>query len=144
MSAPVLGPAYERQLRERFNRITTTVERQAENLAPLGRVMPALEDLAIGSARQYQAAAWVFDIRSFSARTAGDDTTTLHNGLTLLNTVIPTIMGVIFDFDGQVEKNTGDGIFALIGVGEALEAAALNALNAVVVSRWLLRHLVNA
>ena len=71
-----------------------------------GRVVPSAEFMPIGSARKLDAAVLFFDIRGSSRLPS-------ETALYTLNIVIPTIMRIIYDHDGYVEKNTGDGVMAI-------------------------------
>jgi adenylate cyclase len=108
-----------------------------------GRVTPALEDIAIGSGRKMRAVCLFFDIRGFTKRTSSSDLEKLKETLYMLNCVIPTVMKIIYDFNGYIEKNTGDGIMALIGTDDDDETSALNALQASLTIFYTLKHLIN-
>src|SRR5258705_9541259 len=53
-----------------------------------------------------------FDLEDFTSVSAhiGKERT-----LSLLNMIIPTIMKIVKHYDGVVEKNTGDGLMAILG-----------------------------
>ena len=108
-----------------------------------GKVTPALDDILIGSGRKMRAACLFFDIRGFTKRTDSSDLDKLKETLYMLNCVIPTVMKIIYDFNGYIEKNTGDGIMALIGTDDDDETSALNALQASLTIFYTLKHLIN-
>ncbi|WP_336127804.1 adenylate/guanylate cyclase domain-containing protein [Mesoflavibacter sp. CH_XMU1422-2] len=108
-----------------------------------GRVTPALEDIKIGSGRKMRTACLFFDIRGFTKRTSSSDFDKLKETLYMLNCVIPTVMKIIYDYNGYIEKNTGDGIMALIGTDDDDETSANNALQASMTIFYALEHLIN-
>lgn len=107
------------------------------------RTTPALDDMAIGSAKRVRAAALFFDIEGFTTRTASDDEAEMVRTLEMLNYVIPTIMGVIYDHGGYIEKNTGDGVMALFVADGSEETAVNGALDSAVTSFFMLRDVLN-
>jgi class 3 adenylate cyclase len=63
---------------------------------------------------------------------------TPENMLATLNIVIPTLMDAAWWFEGEMEKNTGDGLLVYFGMGTNAddEDAALKALGAIRAMRW--------
>ena len=61
----------------------------------------------------------------------------------MLNCVIPMVMHVVYDFGGYVEKNTGDGLLAIVGVEEEDQKPANIAIDIALVSLYLLTKLIN-
>ena len=108
-----------------------------------GRVVPAIRDITIGSGRHMRAATLFFDIRGFTARTSEPDVQQLKTTLLMLDSVIPMVMQVIFDHDGYVEKNTGDGVMGIIGAENSDQEAADAALNAAMTIFYVLDAIVN-
>jgi class 3 adenylate cyclase len=74
--------------------------------------MPSLTDVAMGSAKRMNASILFFDLENFTGVTSR-----LPNEYTLyiLNLITPTVMKVLANWDGVIEKNTGDGVMALLG-----------------------------
>jgi class 3 adenylate cyclase len=139
---PTWDESYVATLNDRFSTITDGLGDRISDITQ-GRTAPALDDIALGSGRHVNASALFFDICGFSRRTNRDDLEALGETLYMLDCVIPMVMHVIFDHGGYVEKNTGDGVMGIIGVGESQESAATNALNAAVVSLYVVKHIVN-
>jgi adenylate cyclase len=139
---PIWGESYLETLNDRFTRITDGL---ADRIADItaGRTAPALDDIALGSGRHVNACALFFDICGFSRRTNRDDLVALGETLYMLDCAIPMVMHVVFDHGGYVEKNTGDGVMAIVGVGESQEDAATKAINVAVISLYVIRHIVN-
>ena len=61
----------------------------------------------------------------------------------MLDCVIPMVMNVIYDFDGYVEKNTGDGVMAIIGLESDQETACQNAVSVATTIFYVLKNIVN-
>ncbi len=139
---PRWNGSYWTRLNERFARLVQEIDVPIEGVTG-GRVAPALDDIAIGSARKLRGAALFFDLRGFTRLNASTETADLQRVLTMLDCVIPSVMQIVYDHDGYVEKNTGDGIMALIGLGEDDATAANLALDVAVTTFAVLRHLVN-
>lgn len=133
---------YQAKLQERFTGLLDGIDTPIEDVT-VGRVAPALEDIAIGSARKLRGAALFFDIRGFTNLNASSETADLQRVLTMLDCVIPTVMQIVYDHDGYVEKNTGDGVMALIGLGEDDVSSANLAIDVAVTTFFALRHIVN-
>ncbi|MBA3930662.1 MAG: hypothetical protein C0521_13850 [Xanthomonas sp.] len=108
-----------------------------------GRVAPAVDDIVIGSGRKVTACVIFFDIRGFTQLTSSDDPNTLKRTLFLLNCVIPAMMRVLYRYGAYVEKNTGDGLMAVLGVETNAQETAKNALNAATEMFYVLHDLVN-
>lgn len=133
---------YFDSLVERFAAITADLDDRLDDIAD-GRVAPSVDDIAIGSARHVRAAVLFFDIEGFSKRTASPSIDELRKTLFMLDCVIPMIMKVIHDYGGYVEKNTGDGVMAVIGVEQTDSEAAKSALEIAVTVFYVLDALVN-
>jgi adenylate cyclase len=133
---------YYQSLVERFDSIIDGLDSRLADVIE-GRVTPSLEDLTIGSARKLRAASLFFDIRNFSSRTSSPDLGQLKSALFILDCVIPMIMHVVYDYDGYIEKNTGDGILAIIGAEENDATAANSAIDIAMISFYLLNNLIN-
>ena len=132
---------YHEELKTRFDDLTRQIPERMGQITD-GRVAPSLDDLAIGSARQMNAAVLFFDIVGFTDRTSSDDETTLRRTLSMLDALIPTVMQIIYDHRGYVEKNTGDGVMALFTDGAHAEKVG-SALDAAVTVFYVLRMFVN-
>ncbi len=61
----------------------------------------------------------------------------------MLDCVIPMVMHIVYDYGGYVEKNTGDGVMAIVGAEESDDNAASAALSIATTTFYALRHLVN-
>jgi adenylate cyclase len=123
--------------------IVDDLQERLDEISAPGRVAPALDDLTIGTGRRLRAATLFFDIRGFSKRTTSPNLDALKRSLFMLDCVIPMMMRVLYDHGGYVEKNTGDGIMAIIGAEEDDETAANAALDAATKMFWVLEHVVN-
>jgi len=133
---------YWTEIETRFNNLTDGLYARVDSIGD-GRSTPALEDITIGSGRKMRAATLFFDIKDFTNRTNSAEMAKLKESLFMLNCVIPMIMKVIYDHGGYVEKNTGDGIMALIGTENSDEESANLALDSAVIIFYVLEHLIN-
>jgi adenylate cyclase len=133
---------YVAKLQSKFDEITDKLDERLDDITS-GKTAPAIEDIAIGSARHVSAAVLFFDIANFSSRTESPDIDALKETLYMLDCVIPMTMQVIYDHGGYVEKNTGDGVMGIVGVGDQAASAVNSALTAATVSFYVLNKIVN-
>jgi class 3 adenylate cyclase len=139
---PQWNKDYLKTLSDKFHSLTEGIDDRIERVID-GRVSPALDDIVIGSGRKMRAASLFFDIRDFSNRTGSADLNSLKQTLMMLDCVIPIVMQIVYDFDGYVEKNTGDGIMAIIGAEQDDKIAANNALNTATIIFYVLKTIIN-
>jgi adenylate cyclase len=100
-----------------------------------GRVVPSIDNMPIGSARKLQAAVMFFDLR-------GSSSWSVDVAVYVLNVVIPTMMRIVHDHDGYIEKNTGDGVMAIFALGDG-EKTCKSALQCAMASFCTLREVIN-
>lgn len=81
-------------------------------LIPVGTTMPDPSSIVIGGAKRMDAAILFFDLESF---TSISSQLSMEQTLELLSYVIPSVMHVIRHWGGFFEKNTGDGVMAILG-----------------------------
>lgn len=122
--------------------IARGLSRRLDNVTA-GRVAPAVDKIVIGSGRKVRAASIFFDIRGFTQMTSSSDAITLRNVLFMLDCVIPMMMRVLYRHGGYVEKNTGDGLMAVLGVDKTDSEAADASLDAAEEMFFVLHRLVN-
>lgn len=79
---------------------------------PAARTMPNLSALRIGNAKRMNAAIMFFDFENFTSITSH---LSPENTLMILNVATSTVMRVVREWHGSVEKHTGDGVMAIIG-----------------------------
>ncbi len=137
---PNWNAEYYETLVDRFSDITDGLDDRLDAIVD-GRIAPAVDDIPIGSARKLRAATLVFDIRGFSSRTT--TVANMKKALQMLDCVIPMVEHIVHDHGGYVEKNTGDGVMAIIGAGSEDEDAANTALDVATASLYVLKNLVN-
>jgi adenylate cyclase len=133
---------YVWKLQSKLDDITDKLDDRLDDVTA-GRIAPAIDDITIGSGRRVSAAILFFDISGFSSLTSSADDDQLKKTLYMLDCVIPMTMQVVFDHGGYVEKNTGDGVMAIIGAGETTEVAVNAALSIATISFYVLNKLVN-
>jgi len=139
---PNWNKEYWESIKEHFDSNIDGLDDRVDSVTD-GRVTPVLEDIPIGSGRKMRAACLFFDIRGFTNRTSSSNLDKLKETLYMLNSVIPTVMKIIYDYNGYIEKNTGDGIMALIGTEDDDEMSAMNAIKASLTIFYALEYLIN-
>jgi class 3 adenylate cyclase len=136
---PNFPDSHQEEIIERIGERAETVEERLEDI-PRGRTNPSLEELTIHSAKKYRLGIVFVDINDFSNyMSRNDDEDTLF----MLNVFIPEIMELVRDFDGKLEKNTGDGILAYFGAGEDDGDAVETLLEYIATVKWALKYHVN-
>lgn len=139
---PNWNKEYLDTLKERFNESTADLNARLSSVVE-GRVAPAIDDINIGSARLLRGAVLFFDIRSFSKRVNNSSPEVMKSALLMLDCVIPLVMNIVYDFDGYVEKNTGDGIMAIIGAEKTDAEAANLAIDVAITIFYCLENIIN-
>jgi class 3 adenylate cyclase len=139
---PLWTQQYLQSLRDKLAQIVDGLDTRLEAVAN-GRTAPALDSITIGSGRKMRTAILFFDIRGFTNRTTSADVNSLKNTLFMLDCVIPMVMQVIYDFGGYIEKNTGDGLMAIIGAEKTDAVAANDALNTATTIFYVLKNVIN-
>lgn len=74
--------------------------------------MPEITSVPIGSAKKMEAAILFIDLENFTDITSKLSS---ENVLFMLNIIIPEMMQIIRRWNGEIEKNTGDGLMAIFG-----------------------------
>lgn len=92
------------------------------------RVLPSSDSFTLAGAKTVKAAALFFDLRGFTQRIHSDDLSARLEGLAVLNAVIPVVSRIVYGAGGYIEKNTGDGVMAIIGVEENDRDAVKNSI----------------
>lgn len=133
---------YYQELCNRFGSIVDTLDDRISAISD-GTINPVLEGLAIGSAKKYRASVVFYDICSFSKRVQSSKTEVLNNALITLDVMLPLLINIVFDYGGYVEKNTGDGIMAIFGIGEDDAKIADITLNSMTTMNYVITHIVN-
>ena len=131
---PIWNRAYYGSLSFRFRGITEGLKSRLEGIVA-GRVLPSAAAIPIGSARKMNAAVLFFDIRGSSNRSG-------YVALYTLDIVIPMIMQIVHDHDGYIEKNTGDGVMAII-TGMDEKNASSGSLEIAMTCFYVLKNLIN-
>lgn len=79
---------------------------------PDARTMPDLAALGIGAAKRMTAAIMFFDFENFTSVTSH---ISQEQTLMILNVATTTVMRIVREWSGTVEKHTGDGVMAILG-----------------------------
>jgi len=107
-----------------------------------GRISPLPYNLLIGEAKSYYTSILCFDLVRFSDLTkTGSDN---PNAAMLLNTVVPTVLKILSDFNGIPVASKGDEITAVFGL-ESREASssARSALQAALYITNFIEHIAD-
>jgi class 3 adenylate cyclase len=106
-----------------YNELSKFVKRQGikntrlySNQIPKAQTMPNLQGITIGSAKRMEAAIMFFDFEKFTSITSH---LPLEDTLIILNISTMTVMKVVREWNGTVEKHTGDGVMAILGTETA-------------------------
>lgn len=130
---------HKRKIIERIEKREEKVKERLGDI-PRGRTNPSLQDLTLHSAKRYRLGMVFVDINGFDDyMRRNDDEDTLF----MLNLFIPEIMELVRDFDGKLEKNTGDGILAYFGAGLNDEEATETLLEYIATVEWSLKNHIN-
>lgn len=127
------------QLKARLKQKTLVLKRIRE--ITNGLTMPEIAEVPIGSAKKMTAAVLFFDLKDFTLRAA-----TLGNEKTLfvLNHIIPIMIYIVKRWNGEIEKNTGDGIMAIFGTETRNNfIIARDAIEAAMTMRYAMQELVS-
>jgi class 3 adenylate cyclase len=136
------GKEYYQVLCDKFESVTDKLNNRISAISD-GTNNPTLEELTIGSAKKYRASVIFYDICSFSKRTNSSNKVDLDKALITLDVLLPMLIKIVFDYGGYVEKNTGDGIMAILGVGEDDYRIASYSLDAMTTMNYVVENLVN-
>lgn len=105
---------------------------------PNGQTMPDINSIPIGGAKRMDAAILFFDLENFTAITAELQ---MERTLELLNYVIPSVMQMVRHWGGFFEKNTGDGVMAILGTEtKDLEVIAQDAIECAMAIRYVMAN----
>lgn len=83
--------------------------------------MPELEQISIGTGRQFRLAVLFLDICGFSGwpNWTSEEQKTV---LAIMNLFMAEMVNIVRDYGGEFEKNTGDGLMAYFGAEAATDA----------------------
>jgi adenylate cyclase len=97
---------------KRFVLFQTKLSEMRLKKLPNAFTMPVLATLGIGSAKRMTAAIMFFDFENFTIVTSHISP---EQTLMILNVATTTVMKIVREWGGTVEKHTGDGVMAIIG-----------------------------
>ena len=101
-------------VQERIEEHADDVEDRLENI-PNSYSTPDLEDMSIGTVKEFRLGAVFIDIAGFIKYIRNEDN---QDVLCILNLFVPEVMELVRDYNGYFEKNTGNGILAYFGAGD--------------------------
>jgi adenylate cyclase len=125
---------YWDELSSEFKNLTRNLKSKLDQVVS-GKVVPSIDNMPIGSARKLDAAVMFFDLR-------GSSNWSVDVAVYVLNIVIPTMMRIVHDHDGYIEKNTGDGVMAIFAFGDGKKTCK-SALQCAMASFCTLREVIN-
>ena len=134
------SPFFYNSLKKDINKRSKLFSRRIKEIKE-GLTMPSPSRVPIGSGKNMVAAIMFFDLENFTARSA-----TLGNENTLyaLNNIIPPIIKIIKHWNGEIEKNTGDGVMAIFGTETRNDfIIARDAIEVAMAIRYTMRDSIN-
>lgn len=93
-------------------KVRVSINRQRIRAITNGLTMPEITAVQIGSGKRMTAAVLFFDLARFTATTS---ILPQEHTLYVLNLIIPLVMQIVRHWNGEIEKNTGDGVMAIFG-----------------------------
>jgi len=132
---------YLQKIKDRFETIADRNEDRVGGVMR-ARTMPDVDDLRIGSGTYFDQLSVLFlDICGFSCWSNWWQQEQA-NVLRVMNLFMASMLGVIRDFSGTCEKNTGDGLMAYFSEGPTPEEKARAAVEAAAVMFYVNDHVV--
>lgn len=111
----MVAPNSEQWLASRARQRAANLSTRLQSISRV-RDAPATEDILIGGAAETRAVVLFVDMVA-STKLAIKYSRTPEKMLATLHLLIPTLQDVAYQHNGQVEKNTGDGLLAYFGIG---------------------------
>lgn len=115
---------------KQIDRVAATVKRMEDrkDAVAAGRVIPDSGDMPVGTGRHLSATVLFLDISKFSGIPSGSQAEQ-HALMLQLTLFFSEMIRIVEDYDGTVEKNTGDGLMAYFvnSDGETAQHKALSA-----------------
>lgn len=136
---PLFNDSYMNKIEERIEERGELIEERLEEI-PQGYTNPQLESQTLHSAKRYRLAICFVDINDFSGYSyRNNDKDTLF----MLNLFVSEIMELVRDYDGKLEKNTGDGILAYFGASSSDTEAVDTLFQYITTVKWVLENHIN-
>lgn len=132
---------YVTKSRQRIRQRASRIESQLDSITKKLRISDE-EDLKLGESKTTHACFLFVDIRRFTERTRhSDDKEIIH----ILNIFLPEMVSVVGDYEGQVEKFTGDGLLAVLGMDSSSPATyVVNSVKCAMTMMYIVEHEINA
>jgi adenylate cyclase len=119
-------------------KITGVRAKHSRVAIPNAQTMPNIGSINIGEAKRMDVAILFFDLEDF---TKISSQITMEQTLELLNYIIPSVMHVIRYWRGVFEKNTGDGVMAILGAEtKDLGTIAQDAIECAMAIRYVMEN----
>jgi adenylate cyclase len=133
---------YLERVEDRIGKIMDKNPARLESIVQ-ARAMPEIDDLTIGSGKFFPELAVLFlDICGFScwSNWLQEEQAKV---LQVMNIFMATMQGIVRDFNGTCEKNTGDGLMAYFSAGPSAEERVKTAVEAATVMNYVNDHVVS-
>lgn len=127
---------------EMYSRISeraSEVDDRLEDI-PNSYSLPDLEDMTIGTAKEFRLGVVFLDIAGFTEYASRND---YEDVLFMLNLFVPEAMEIGRDMDGYFEKNTGDGLMVYFGAGDSDGQVAHSVLEYLATVKTALADYIN-
>lgn len=134
-----LTPSEKRDIITRVQDRSGDVEERVRNIST-GKKIPKKHQQLLNEPKEFELAMVFIDINSFSKYTLENhDKEVLY----MLGLFIPEAMKLVRKYDGYLEKNTGDGLFAYFGFGKDPGPSVIDLLTYIRTIRWTLSEVIN-
>jgi len=141
MRATTLTPEYWAEQRQRVDGRFQKLHAR-DNALIKGIGIPSEEDLTIGTGKHMKMAVLFLDICASTAR-AGDTPETQQDELKAMAVFFDTMIRIIEDLGGTVEKNTGDGLMAYFEDADYPDNGSTRAVSAALHMMRANQHLIS-
>lgn len=140
MTKHTLTHSQKRRIRKRVRRRSEEAEERLQDISS-GRTVPDKQNQLLNEPKSYTLCMVFLDINDFSKYILSNpDKEVLY----MLSLFIPEAMKLVREYDGYLEKNTGDGLFAYFGFGKEPEESIADALKYLSTVRWILIKEINS
>lgn len=135
-----MGWKGEQSISESRERITKLDRERRTIDRKQGRVIPNLQSLKLGEAREFRLAVLHIDMVDFKKLTQG---LTMLKIMRLVSIFLTELTYVAKEFDGEIEKYVGDRVTALFGVGYDDERATQRSVDCALTMHTIIKYSMN-
>jgi len=123
-----------------YQRVKKEDEARIEIERKSGRVMPDIDKMKIGEAREFTLAVLHIDVDGYTNLMSG---LTDHGKLRFMNSFLSEMGITVRDYSGHVEKFVGDRVTAVFGIGESPELGCKHAINCALTMLTKIKYSIN-